>query len=156
MIWIALIIGIILVIIFPKQMGILAGVVVLTIAGIYLYFESEENNKERQREAVVISVKYDTTTCTSEYPLLANVKNGSNNTVIKINWNFSAYKPGYSNNVVAYEGYTSEYSTPYESDKILAPNQSFTLCYKAPKLKEEIAATAVTWSVVSKSVVFQR
>jgi hypothetical protein len=104
---------------------------------------------------VTISIKYDTSLCTNEYPLLANIKNGSNKTVKKISWNVAAYRPGYSNNIVEYEAYTSEHSAPYESDKILSPNQGFSLCYKPPQLSSGIEPTAVTWNAVSKNVVFQ-
>lgn len=156
MIWIALIIGIILIFVFPKQMGILAGVIVLGIASTYLYLQAEENNRKKQRDSVTISINYDTSACSNEYPLAVNFRNGSNKTVEKIRWNIGAYRPGYSDNVVIYEGYTSEYSTPYESDKILSPNQGFGLCYKTPKLSAGNEPETVSWKAVSKSVAFQR
>lgn len=154
MIWIALIIGIVLIFIFPKQMGVLAAVVVVGIAGIYLYLQAEENDRKKQRDSVAISVIYGSSVCSSEYPIVVNIKNGSRKTVKKVRWNIGAFKPGYSNNVVEY-GYSSEYSTAYESDKILAPNQSYGVCYKTPKLKSGNKPDSVNWSAVSKSVVFQ-
>ena len=155
MIWIALIIGIILIFMFPKQMGILAGVIVLGIAGFYFYIQAEENSRAQERDSVTISIRYDVSACSIEYPLAINFKNGSKKIVKKISWNIAAYRSGYSNNIVEYEGYTSEYSTPYESDRILNPNQGFGLCYKAPKLNAGNEPAAVNWNAVSKSINFQ-
>lgn len=153
MIWIALIIGIILIFIFPKQMGILAALAVVGIAGVYLYLQAEENDRKKQRDAVSINITYGSPVCSSDFSLAVNIMNGSRKTVTKVRWNIGAYKPGYSNNVVDY-GYSSEYSTPYESDKILSPNQSFAVCYKTPKLNSGNKPDSVNWSAVSKSVVF--
>jgi len=156
MVWIAIIIGIILIFIFPKQMGVLAAVLVAGIVAIFLYFQAEENDRKRQNDAVSITVNYDKSVCSAEYPIVVNFRNGSRKTVTKISWNIGAFKPGYSNNVVDYGPYSSEYSTPYESDKILAPNQAYGLCYKAPSLKDGNAPASVSWRVVNKDVTFQR
>ena len=156
MIWIALIIGIILIFVFPKQMGILAAVVVVGIAGIYVYLQADENDRKKQKDAVSITVSYGSSICSKEYPIAVNVKNGSRKTVTKVSWNIGAFKPGYSNNVVEYSYSSSEYSTPYESDKILNPNQSYGVCYKPPALKSGNKPDSVNWKVVRKSVVFQQ
>ncbi len=156
MIWIAIIIGIILIFIFPKQMGVLAAVLVAGIAAIYLYLQAEESNRKKQNDAVSITVKYDKTVCSAEFPIAVNFKNGSRKTVTKISWNIGAFKSGYSNNIVDYGLYSGEYSTPYESDKILTPNQAFGLCYKAPSLKGGNSPESVNWKVVNKYVTFKQ
>ena len=155
MIWVAIIIGIILLIVFPKQVGILIGAVVAGIAGIYLYIQAEEDRKQKQRDAVVISVAYDTKACSEEYPLHVSVRNGSKKVVNKVSWSIGAYRQGHSNNVVDY-GYSSEYSTPYSSDKILNPRQGFGLCYKTPSIKGSHQPQSLNWSAVRKSIQFER
>ncbi|WP_323847035.1 hypothetical protein [Microbulbifer magnicolonia] len=154
MIWVAIIIGIILIFIFPKQMGVLGAVVVGGMGAIYLYLQVDENSKRRDLEAVSIVVKYDTSICSEEYPIAINFKNGSRKVVENIKWNIGAYRPGYSDNIVNYGSYGGEYSTPYESHKILAPNQTFGVCYKAPSLKLGVSPNTVNWSIVNKYVGF--
>lgn len=155
MVWVAIIIGIILLFIFPKQVGILIGVVVAGIAGIYLYIQAEEDSKQKQRDAVVISVAYDTNACSEEYPLHVSVRNGSKKVVNKVSWNIGAYRQGYSNNVVDY-GYSGEYGTPYSSDKIISPGQGYGLCYKAPSIQGSHQPQSLNWSAVRKSIEFER
>lgn len=154
MIWIAIIVGIILVFVFPKQMGILVAVVVIAIGAIYLYLYVDENNRKKQIEAVSISVAFNAEACSEEYPIAVNFKNGSKKTVEKIRWNIGAYRPGYSDNIVNYGTYSGEYSTPYETDRILSPGQTFGLCYKAPLLKSGASQSEVTWTIVRKSINF--
>jgi hypothetical protein len=155
MVWIAIIIGIILLFIFPKQVGILIGLAVAGIGVTYLYLQAEENDRKKQKEAVKITVAYDLKACSEEYPIHITVRNDSKKKVNEVSWNISAHKPGYSNNVVDY-GYSGEYSTPYSSDKIINPGQGYGLCYKAPTIKGSDKPEALNWSAVSKSIYFER
>lgn len=156
MIWVALIVGIILIFIFPKQMGILAGVIGFSIAGIYLYLKTEENERKQLNDSVLITMNYNISLCSEAYPLAVSIKNGSKKIVEKVRWNINATVPGYSNNVIQYEDYISEYSTPYESDRILTPSQSVSFCYKAPKLTSGSKISSVNWGAVSKRIFFQQ
>jgi len=155
MIWVAIIIGIILLFVFPKQVGILIGVVVVGCGATYLYFEAEENERKKQIEAVAVTVSFNTKSCSNEFPIYVRIKNGSKKIVEKVSWNIGAYKKGYSNNVVDY-GYSSEYSTPYSSDKILNKGQSFGVCYKVPTLSGSLNPKDLNWSAVRKSIDFKR
>jgi len=71
MVWVVIRTGINLLIICPKQVGILFGVVVAVVAGVFLYSQAEGDGKQEQRDAVLISVGYGTSACSEEYPLLA-------------------------------------------------------------------------------------
>ena len=155
MIWIAIIIGIIFLFVFPKQMGILILVTVVGIGATYLYLDAENNNRKKQRDAVTVTVRYDTKSCSKEFPLFVTIKNGSNKTVEKVSWNIGAYKQGYSNNVVDY-GYYSEYSTLYSSDKILNSGQGHAVCYKVPALTGTLEPQNLNWSAVRKSINFEQ
>jgi hypothetical protein len=155
MVWIAIIIGMIFLFAFPKQFGILIGVIVLGSGATYLYFEEQDKQRERQREAVAITIIFDTQSCSKEFPLLVSIINGSENILEKISWNIGAHKKGYSNNVIDY-GYSSEYSTPYSSDKILNSGQRFSVCYKTPSILGKHIPKELDWSAVRKSISFRQ
>ncbi|MFK5949685.1 MAG: hypothetical protein QM500_13060 [Methylococcales bacterium] len=153
MTWIAAILGILILFLFPKQMGVLIGVILLGFGATYLYIQAEENEKIQQREAVTIDINYDIKLCSVEYPLHVLISNKSKKIVNKISWNVAAYKSGYSNNVINYK-YTSEYGTPYSSDKVLKSGHYFGVCYKTPSLKNDIKPENLKWSVLRKNIVF--
>jgi hypothetical protein len=155
MIWVAIIIGIILLFVFPKQAGILIGVIVVGFGVTYLYFEAEENERKKEIEAVAVTVSFNTKSCSNEFPIYVSINNGGKKIVEKVSWNIGAYTKGHSDNVVDY-GYSSEYSTPYSSDKILNKGQSFGVCYKVPTLSGSINPKDLNWSVVRKSIDFKR
>jgi|TARA_R110001583_G_scaffold167075_1_gene319894 hypothetical protein len=154
MVWIAIIIGIILLFAFPKQVGILIAVIVIGSGATYLYFEEQDKQRERQIDAVTITITFDKKSCSQEFPLLVSIINGSKNIVEKISWNIGAHKRGHSNNVVDY-GYSSEYSTPYSSDKILNSGQRFSVCYKTPSISGKHLPNELDWSAVRKSISFR-
>jgi hypothetical protein len=154
MIWIAIIVGLILLFTFPKQVGMLIGVIVLGSGATYLYFEEQDKQREKQRDAVVIKITFDIQSCSKEFPLFVSIVNGSKNIVEKISWNIGAHKKGYSNNVIDY-GYSSEYSTPYSSDKILNSGQRFFVCYKTPSISGKHIPKELDWSAVRKSISFR-
>lgn len=136
-------------------MGVIIGVIVLGIGATYLYFEAEKNERKRQKDSVTVSISYDLKACSAEYPLLIAIKNGSKKRVNKVSWNIGAFKPGYSNNIVDY-GYSSEYGTPYSSDKILNSGQGNGLCYKVPSIEGSHDPKLLNWSAVRKSIDFNR
>jgi len=155
-VWIAVIIGVILLIMFPKQIGVLIAVLLVLLGAIFLYIKLDQDAKKAEKDAVSIEITYGSPACAKEYPLAVNFKNGSKKTVSRIKWNVAAYKPGYSGNVAIYGSYSSSYDTPYESDRILEPNQSFGLCYTAPPLKDNASREQVRWEAINKVVYFAR
>lgn len=155
MIWVAIIIGMFLLFVFPKQVGILIGLIVVGCGATYLYFEAEKSEKKKQIEAVAVTVSFNTKSCSDEFPIFVNIKNGSNKIVEKVSWSIGAYKKGYSNNVVNYS-YSSEYSTPYSSDKILNTGQHFGVCYKVPSLLGSLNPKDLNWSAVRKIIDFKQ
>lgn len=135
-------------------MGVIIGVIITGIIATYLYFEAEKTNRENQRKSVKISIIYSDGICNKKFPIYVKINNNSKKIVNKISWNIGAYKPGYSNNVVNYS-YSSEYDTPYSSDKILKPNQQFAACYKVPKLSGKFSPKKLNWSAVRKNINFK-
>jgi hypothetical protein len=126
-----------------------------TLAAAGMVWSAENLRATHFRDAVTVTVRYDTKSCSKEFPLFVTIKNGSNKTVEKVSWNIDAYKQGYSNNVVDY-GYSSEYSTPYSSDKILNSGQGHAVCYKVPALTGTLEPQNLNWSAVRKSINFEQ
>jgi hypothetical protein len=159
-IWIAIIIGIFFLFVFPKQVVMLIGVIVIGSGVTYLYFEEQDKQRERQIDAVKITIMFDTKSCSKDFPLLVNISNGSKHIVDKISWNIGAFKKGYSNNVVNYGNsdsvFSSEYDTPYSSEKILNSGQQFGVCYKTPSISGKHISKELDWSAVSKRINFRK
>ena len=155
MVWVAVIIGVILLIIFPKQVLSIIGILVLAIVAIIFYSQEQENQRQRAKDRVQVSIKYDTEKCSAEFPLLVVIQNTGNKTVNKVSWNFAAYKPGYSSNVVSYGTSSSSWDTPYSTDKILKKGEVNRLCYRVPSLKGYHDPAKLNYKITNKSIAFQ-
>ncbi|KXO13893.1 hypothetical protein AKG98_1638 [Moritella sp. JT01] len=151
MIWVAILIGILLLFSFPKQMGILIGVVAVGCGATYLYSEAEKSKKIKQIEAVIVTVSFNTKYCSEEFPIFVNIKNRSNKIVEKVSWGINAYRKGYSSNVA-----DNNYFREYSSDKILNTGQHFGVCYKVPPLSGTLNPKDLNWLAVNKSIDFKQ
>ena len=131
-----------------KQVGVVIGVVIIGTIGALLYEDINRVKKleadKKQYEAVSITISYDTKHCPEEYPLLTIISNDSKKIVEKVSWSISAYKPGYSNDLVRNHSFSQP---PYSSDKILNQGQWFSSCYKVPSLEGSFPAKELNWSV---------
>jgi len=156
MVWIAIIVGVILLIIFPKQILAILGVLVLAVAAIFFYSQEQENKRQREKDRVQVSVKYDKKNCSEEYPLLIVIRNTGYKPVNKVSWNIAAYRPGYSSNVVSYGTYSSSWNAPYSTDKILKKDETNWLCYKVPTIQGKLDPATLKYEITNKSVVFQK
>ena len=156
MIWVAVVLGVILLIgMFPKQMLGILGVLVLLIATVFLYFQGQADERQREKDSVQVSVKYDEETCNEEFPLFVAVRNTGYNPVNKVSWNLAAYRPGYSSNVISY-GTDFSWDTPYYTDKILNTGEEIRLCYKVPTIDGKFDPGALNYEITNKTVVFQK
>ncbi len=135
--------------IFPLQMIVLSGVLVVGggMLGVYAYVD--DRDYARQRAAITMAVAFNPKACSIEFPLLVAVHNSYKKPVGKVSWNFEARKPGYSNNLVNY-GRGSDYDTPYSSDKILHKGQTDRLCYAVPVLNSGAQPENLVWSIGKK------
>lgn len=156
MVWIAAIIAVILLLVFPKQVGILVAIAAAGVGLLVLNLHIQEESRQKELDSVSVSVMYAPLICAEGYPIAVNFKNGTSRTIKKITWNIVARKPGHSSNVIEYSPYSSEYSTSYSSDKILAPGDVYALCYTSPKLQTGLSPDSVDWDVSSKSVIFDK
>lgn len=119
MLWIAVVFGIVLVLIFPKQIGIIVGVIVLILVLIVVRINSVEKERykaalearksrhaaeliiqkrkdaakivsRRERDAVTIDVILNSKKCSEDYPILIKITNRSNRIINKTSWNLQA------------------------------------------------------------------
>lgn len=157
MVWL-LGIGIFLVLlfVFPRQMGtLLLGIVVLiALGGAYIWQQGE--GRKRARASVEVSVRYDVSACSSSFPLLVTYRNGSRRTVEKIIYDIGGFTPGYSDVVL---------QDDYKTDRIIPPGQTYGECWSVPRAyfgASEARVTALTlapasaqWRITSRYVTFQ-
>jgi hypothetical protein len=155
MIWAALIIAIVLLFLFPKKMGLVAGLIIATFLAVVVYIKVDEGNRKSQLDAVSIVIEYGTSNCSFAEPVNVVIKNGSGSTVESVKWSISAYQAGYSANVIDDGKYYGTNQAPYESRQALAPNESISLCYEVPTLKSDINVSGLSWEGVNKQVLFE-
>jgi len=116
MIWLGVLIVIaVLFLIFPQQMGGLLAVILVGIGITALIIFIDSYSTEKAEESVSIVASYVPASCSEDYPLHFKITNRSKKIVNKVEWNITATREGYSNNVVSYifSGYDSEYATPF-------------------------------------------
>ena len=87
--------------------------------------EPEKTLEEEKIISVEISVSYDSSKCSEEYPLFVTIKNIGDRTVRSVFYNIAGYRKGYSTNVLE-----TLYGRRYSSDKILKSGESYTQCVK--------------------------
>jgi hypothetical protein len=157
MFWLAAIVIVIVIVLgaifirFPAQtLGVIASLIGLWYV-LYLNQEKETRRREERDNNVVVRIGYNASVCARETPLAVTIMNTNvNSTVSRVSWRISAYRPGYSSDVVAYD-YNH---TSFSSDKILAPKESVGWCYAIPKLTTTDDPSALLYQVHSKSVSF--
>jgi hypothetical protein len=106
---------------FPKQVGIFLLIVGALIGGAILYYQNQESERVRELAAIRISVAYDLATCTSTHPIAMSISNGTRRTILELNINLSAKRPGYSDDV---------YTDYVRSTRILAPSTIYSACWQ--------------------------
>lgn len=155
MIWAALVAAIVLLLLFPKKMGLVLGLLISIFIAIVVYIKLDESSRKAQIDAVSIDITYGNSNCSFAKPLNVRINNGSQNTLKTVRWNVSAYQPGYSANMVDNGKRSGPNSAPYENRLALAPNETASLCYALPALSDGASVSELTWEVASKQVVFE-
>jgi hypothetical protein len=166
MIWAVAIAIIALLFIYPKQTGILLFVLLIGIGIIALIDYLVLDQKEKEQELVSVAVSYNPSSCSKDSPISFKITNGSKKIVNKVSWNIIATAKGSSSNIVDYEsfpnyqgeystGHHSESSTPYSTNKSLAPGELFSECYKSPLIRGEFPPQNIFWKVSNKHSEFQ-
>ena len=166
MIWAVTIVIIVLLFIYPKQTGLLLFVILVGIGIVALIDYLVSYQKEKEQNLISVAVSYDPIFCSKDSPLSFKIKNDSKKIVNKVSWNIIVTAKGSSTNIVDYESFPSyqgeystrhhsESSTPYSTQETLAPGELFSVCYKAPLIREELPSQNIIWKVSNKYSEFQ-
>ncbi len=155
MVWIAAIVGVLLLIVFPKQVGALIGILALGFGALLFMENYNSEQRRKERDAVKVEIAYDEQRCSEEFPLYVTVSNLSGRTVDKVTWNVAAKRPSFSDNLAVYSYQTiSEYDSPFSSDKILQTNETYVLCFRALDVKKGYDPESLDWVATRKYVTF--
>jgi hypothetical protein len=147
---VALVVGVILLFLFPRQAGLLLGIAVAAGVGAYVYVDYRDRVSREERDKVVVKVRYAAgKECPASRPLGVFIGNTADRTVSKIEFQLEIRRPGYSNNLI--EGYGAG---SFSSDKIIKPNESHSFCHGAPKLRGNPALKDLEYSVGFKGITF--
>ena len=166
MIWAVTIVIIVLLFIYPKQTGLLLFVILVGIGIVALIDYLVSYQKEKEQNLISVAVSYDPIFCSKDSPLSFKIKNDSKKIVNRVSWNVIVTAKGSSANIVDYESFPSyqgeystrhhsESSTPYSINKILAPGELFSVCYKAPLIRGKLSQQNISWKVSNKYSEFQ-
>lgn len=133
---------------FPKQVGVLIGLVCLIAAGIglYIYLQNEMAARERAKISAFASVY---PSCSDpNFPLLIDFTNNSKKRVMKIFFDIRGYREGFSDAIAG------DYSR--SSDRIIEPGASYTSCWTYPNTYgRQIDFTGLKWTVEVNTVRFE-
>ncbi len=152
MLWVALLIALILLYLFRKQVSVIVGIVLLMVAVVVLYLYNEDKIHERERASIKLSVKYDEMVCSPEKPLHVIIENTSPRIAQDVKWNIEVFRSGYSSNIVKGAAGGDPWSTPYRIDAPLGVAEQMVLCYSVPTLIEKQDPSQLLYRVVNKKV----
>lgn len=142
---------------FPRAMGGLIALCGLAIGGFLLWIKLENDNRARERASISITASYDLERCSSDFPLLIGIVNGSDKMLEAVSFGVEGYRAGYSDPL-----YDSGY-LGYSSDRIIASNDGWTNCWTLPRqaygVSDQIIATnppdTLSWSAKNPSPRFR-
>jgi len=123
MVWIAGIVFLILLIIFPKRILYILIIIGILIGIYYIYDKNEAKKRAIEIDKVKISVKYNIFRCDKKYPLYISIKNRGSKIVNKVEGIIEIYKYGYSSRLKVQR---------YSTDKIMNTNEINSFCLKLP------------------------
>lgn len=127
---IGIIVFIALVVVFLHEPGCALALVALVAVGIwYFAIKAPQDERERREAAVTVSVRYDTVLCSDKnrrYPLWVQVRNGSDQTVRKVEWWTKVTESGHSTDLATG-------NRQGDTDVILQPGQQTSGCWALPE-----------------------
>jgi hypothetical protein len=131
-----------------KWLLIVTGVLVaLTAIGVGLFFAHSWYTHDRHVSSIQLYASFDQSVCTTtEYPIAVVVMNKSSATIKHTSFRLEARVPGRSTNIAAYDSYSD--------DHIIKPGESFTYCWRVPKLYEKVDDySKLNWSFASQAYI---
>jgi hypothetical protein len=130
----------------------LVGLVALVAVGIwYFAIKAPQDALTRRETAVTVSVRYDTLLCGDKKrrdPLLVVVRNGSDQTVRKVEWWTKVTESGHSTDLATG-------NSQGETDVILQPGQETSGCWALPEgVEDRSDASGLVYDISGKAVMF--
>lgn len=112
---------------FPRKMSVIltAGALVAGVVGGYFLWQKRQ--LALQENAVAITVAYSLEECNESEPLLLTITNNSSMTVARLEWVFSARRPGNRSEL------TGNWLKVHIWDVAIPAGQQQSVCYPAPR-----------------------
>ena len=117
----------------PRAIFFILGSAVLVGGGVFLW----TRHIDAQRAQIEITVRYAPGTCPVDRPLNVTTVNKAVAPLERLSFSIHAKMPGYSRVITPYT------YKQYESDKILAPDESHSACYAMPPMSRDADSAAV-------------
>lgn len=144
-------VGLVLVVMFPRAMGLIALIVVGLI--VWAVASGVQSNNERQKTLAQMSidVTYDVAQCSPEYPIRIVLRNSSSATVIEYSLDVIARRQGHSDIAVTQH---------VRDDKIIGPQTAYGTCWSVSGLDRSagvvkgIPIADLNWSFRNANVSF--
>ncbi|WP_296704397.1 hypothetical protein [Thiocapsa sp. UBA6158] len=161
------IIFLVLVVVFPRTILSVIGIILAGGGALYLGEVTAARKSAERQASIEMTANFNEADCTADTPLkiiIANRSRNSADVVAKVDWNVAVYRPGYSSNIVDYSfksfsdgriKTTSEWATPYSSDKILAAGEVVEWCFPLPALAVSAPPASLKYEVTHKQVMFR-
>ncbi|GAA4108628.1 hypothetical protein ACFFTN_01225 [Aminobacter aganoensis] len=141
MAWVAGIgLGLVLLFMFPKQVGLLALAIAAIGGATFAYMWAESKIDESERLKIIVTVEYNTVRCAPERPIYIVFRNSNDKTLTRMSFVLEGYRPGYSSSVS---------DDLLFSDKIIEPLKGYGGCwmFDQPTYKDPIDAPSLDWRV---------
>ena len=135
----------------PRALGFILVASIVVGTGVFVW----TRHLEDERAQISISVRHDVSGCPAAKPLLVTFQNSSPAPLERVTFSVHAKVPGYSRVVTPYT------YKQYESDKILAPGETFSACYAKPLMDRDRSnsevgdAAGLEWSASVDNVYFK-
>ena len=147
-----------LLLVFPRRTMGLTALCGVALGGFLLWTKMKNDERDRKRATIVVTVVHDLEQCSPEVPLFVQISNHSDDTVEKVSFAFKGYRSGYSKPV-----YDSGYSG-YSSDRIIKGGDDWGSCWPLPRKahgtsQQGIASTppeTLVWTVTNISPIFRK
>lgn len=150
MAWVALVVGLVLLFFFPRQMGVVIALAIAAGAGIYLYIGHQDRLAREAQDKVQVRVEYAAgKQCPPGQPLGVRVDNAGERTVARLVFHLEVRRPGHSGNLVQSHG-----AGTFHSDRIVKPGEGYAACHPAPKLRGDPALKDLEYAVAFKEATF--
>lgn len=143
---------------FPKQVVALFFVLAVVGGSLFAWNYWDQQARQAEIQSVLVSTIYSTEACSTDYPMVVTIRNGSKRVLTQVTFDIKGNRPGYSRAIM-----DSSYRS-YTSDKIIAAGKDWTMCWTAPGFaydfpqnqQASVVPSALEWKVENIHPVFEQ